>query len=323
MSKNTFIDFNNIKIGIIVTLVISSILGASVSGQFLVDDILCTPSALGGAYTAVTGSEDALHYNPGSGAFMKKSSISISHKGYPEKVNAQNLSFFFNKLIPNFKLGLSGTMFSSFFTGMDRMGRDIGDFYSRDTSLTLHLSKDFNNLFFQDNRIGIGLNIKTVNLTAFSYKDSIIMLDAGVTLQAWNEVFLGAAIRNLGYSFTSGLGKSSLTGGEMSGNLPLELRVGIASEMLENKLRPSLDILATPTKTSFENPGVNIGLAIMPVRTYQFFGGVSIRIDKGNAYSVGVGTDLSLSDVTLKLAYSLRSFPDFGLNHLFSLSFNY
>jgi hypothetical protein len=165
--------------------------------NFLKINYSAKASAMGGAYSAMSGESDAYHFNPATIQEVRKKTISTSYLNYFDGYNGGSVIY----TIPgttDYTLAVFGEyMNSGDVDGYDVSGTSEGTFSASEILLGASFAKNIHPM------LTIGINAKYIMETIDSNSATAIAADLGVIHQPENKhLKLGLTIRNLGYQMT-------------------------------------------------------------------------------------------------------------------------
>jgi len=173
---------------------------ANTGAAFLKIDTGARPAALGGAYTAIADDVNALSYNPGGLAQLKKREIGATHTQWLLDSTFDFLGYAQPTSLGTFGLGIT-RLTSGNTDSRDANRQTSGGYTAADTAYTLGFSHTIQDgtRFLDIGRTSVGMNVKYLQSQIGPYSASGVAFDFGATHQVHGSpLSLGFAALNLG-----------------------------------------------------------------------------------------------------------------------------
>ena len=271
--------------------------------NFLKIPVAPVPTAMGQAYTAISG-VDSIMYNPAGLGLMSYSAVSLAHNSYIEGIHQEYLAAAVHTNIGTFGAAFT-TLSSGDFDAYDENGASIGTTNSSHmlgivsySQSFPHWNQDRNQQDHQlmlsgwsripdvdlyrpsTTRISIGASYKYIKERLDTTSASANSADVGVIVVPFKRVQLGASLLNINGSENFGTQEFSL---------PRTLRIGAATDFVGRKrlvvFRPSADYV----KESDRNAYYCAGIEVNAVEMLLLRAGMRTDRDIGTGISMGVG----------------------------------
>jgi hypothetical protein len=293
----------NILVAVVMCLLSGSYLFADTSGAaFLQIGDGARPLALGGAYTAGSGSVDSIYYNPAGLATLDDKEMSITHSDWLEGMSFDVASYGQSTAYGTFAISalrLGGTQ-----DGRDANRQETGSFSTDDMSFLLSYSHLIGSM------IGVGTNLKYLRSTIGIDKASTYALDFGAIARTPGQrLSFGASVLNIG---------SGLQFIDQTDHLPLTLAVGAACQPI-NPLQLTLDFKHQPHDQFSEvDAGAEYWIGPFALRAGYAapVEGTDTSLDAMEYFRGGIGLKVS----RFRADYTLAPYGDLGLTQRFTLS---
>jgi len=260
------------------------------------------PLALGGAYTAGSGSVDSLYYNPAGLAALGGKELSVTHSDWLQGMSFDVASY--GQSTAYGTLAVSALRLGGTQEGRDANRQLTGDFSTNDMAFLLSYSHAIGSM------IGVGTNLKYLRSTIGIDKASTYALDFGAIAHVPGQrLSLGASVLNIG---------SGLQFIDQVDHLPLTLAVGAAYQPF-NPLRLSLDFKHQPYDQFSEvDAGAEYELGPFAFRAGYAapVQGTETSLDAMEHFRGGIGLKIS----RFRADYTLAPFGDLGLTQRFTIS---
>jgi hypothetical protein len=275
---------------------------------FLQMDTAARPSAMGGAYTALTGSVDSLAYNPAGLSAVQGAQAAFTHAEWLVGTQYDHLAF--AQGIPWGTLGVSATRLGyGDLEGRDASRQSTGQFSAYDSAYTLGYAHAM------ATGVGLGAAVKLLDRKIATDRASSYALDFGaVGRVSGRPLWLGITVLNIGPG-TRFINQSD--------QLPLTFALGAAyRDMTALKITADLKYTA-PDQTTRAMAGMEYSpLRLLALRAgYQMpLGGVG---DQGLWRAENVRGGVGVKLARLRLDYALIPFGDLGLTHRLTLSIRF
>ncbi|MDI6735444.1 MAG: PorV/PorQ family protein [bacterium] len=265
--------------------------------NFLKVGVSARASAMGEVFCAVADDVSSIYYNPAGLVQIKQRTFGLMHTDWLEEVNYEFLAYaepYNNDKV--FGMSLN-------YLGMGKMkikdinNQTLGDFDARDLALSIAYAKKLKENLFA------GANLKFIQQELEKEVSSSVAVDGGI-LYKKEDLSLGACISNLGTKIKFIKDKESL---------PLNLKLGIAYKLLDNRVILALDI-----NRPIDND-INFGIGTEYQVTNNLFvrAGYNSRSDLGNGISLGCGFKVG----NFQVDYCFLPYERLGDVHRFSLQF--
>lgn len=310
------------------------------SAQFLKIGVDARGSAMGGAFTAMTGDISQSFWNPAGLAHLDGIQTMFVNSPWLAETNFNFMAFAFK--VP--RLGVIGASVTSLIIPEDIVRtvdqpEGTGElFEAGDLAVTFSYAKQLSD------RFSIGGNVKFIQQKIWHASANAIAADLGaVFISPFKGIRIGASISNFGNDMT-------LDGRDLrisvdpdpinEGNvefinalyetdgfpLPLLFRVGIAGELLnKGKTRLSFGLDALHPNDNTES--VNAGLEFSFAETFFLRGGYSTLFrdstEEGLTMGAGILYRLAGTNTKLKVDYSYSDFGRFDFIQRVSLGFRF
>ncbi|HPN32776.1 MAG TPA: PorV/PorQ family protein [bacterium] len=281
----------------------------TVTGLFLGVPIGAKPTALGGAYTALSEGVYGLYWNPAGIAKTEKTEILFAHNNYFQDVNQQYLGIT-HKLKNKHNIGLAVNIldngeFEGTLITDPTSHLNTGRFTTKDYAVNFCYAVDWKNGSFGGSAKYIKSKIKDSKATAFAF-------DIGWQMKheiKETPVLFGFAVSNIG---------SKMKFDREREELPLTGRFGISSRFDATEylcIIPTIDnVLMTNDKYRI-NAGVD----------FEFYKNYSLRAGYNDFNELSSGITLGFGATFSKLTvdYSYSDFGDLKNSHVFSVLYKF
>ena len=265
------------------------------------------PTALGGAFAGVVGDLECTHWNPAGLLGLPGRAATISLTQYLVDTQAGFLSVAFPG--PKRVWGFSLNYFSAGeMRHTDEEGADLGTFSAADLAAYATLAQRVWN-----DRLTLGLNLKTVYSSIGEFSSDAYMVDIGVLAPTpISGMTMGASLSNLGAV------RSGYSGGSKD-SLPVNIRLGLAHRPAHTPL--PLVVLADLNVPNDNDPYLALGVEFRVGGGLYLRPGYSTRQvgSEGNE-SLGPTGGAGFLVQGYRLDYAFSSLPDLGDVHRLALS---
>ena len=270
---------------------------------FLKIGVGARPTALGGAYTAISDDANSMYWNPAGLSRINGTQLSLMHNKWVQDINYEFVG------VAVGDSGTAGFAFGLTFLWMgdiavttfnDRLGTSGRTFTARDLSFVFaygHQINDYVSMGGTLKRIRSTIDDISANATAFDLGLLVSLPIQGVTL--------GATVQNLG---------NRLKFVQDSDRLPLVYKIG-AAYSYQNRLTLAVD-LAKPIDNRFR---VNAGGEFVLMKTLALRGGYNSSNDLDNGFTGGAGVRIR----TISIDYAFVPFGVLGNTHRVSAMFQF
>ena len=275
--------------------------------NFLKVGVGARPTALGGAFAAVSGDIEATAWNPAGLFGVKQRTATVSLSDYLVDTQAG----FVSVALPSSRRiwGLSVNYFS--YGEMEKTsaeGISEGTFGASDLAAYLTVAQRF-----WKNRLTLGLNLKAVYSSIDTYSSDAYMADVGLLVKGpLKDMTVGASLSNLG-SVRSGYA------GDFTDSLPVHLRFGLAHRPAHAPL--PLLLLFDLNLPNDDDPYLSFGAEFHLTRGLYLRPGYSTQqtgLQGEDPLGLTAGAGLSMRGY--RLDYAFASYPDLGDVHRLSIT---
>ena len=223
----------------------------SVGASFLKLEIGSRSQALGGAFTAINGGANSLHYNPAGLSFNPNRELALFHAQWFADITIENATL----LLPiNSWLTIAHGV--SFLRMPEMQQYDIdqstgdpiesGRFNAYNLLLTNGIGLRLNDQF------SVGLTIKWLQESLGDTRAQALAADFGILMRLFeNRLQLGAAIQNIG---------SKIQYETQSANLPETIRAGAAYRIGNSGNLVTMDVVKSKNDEWEVRPGVELSM---------------------------------------------------------------
>ena len=267
-------------------------------------------SALGEAYTAMTGGLTALTVNPASLAEVRLPTAAAT---FANLVVGGQLGFAaFGAPVGErgaFALGVKYLSHGELLR-TDEEGQTLGTFTPQDVAVHLVGARSVRD------DVAVGATLKAIVSSIDDFTSDAYALDLGVTwdvspaIRAFDGLAFGAAVTNLGF-VRSGFTET------FEDALPVSLRLGVALRLREAPFTVAADLVAPNDNDVFGSAGVEVVVPGGLLLRGGFDGAIDgLDSDQLPGLSGGAGFGVGAVDVD----YAVSSFAELGLMHRVSLS---
>jgi len=272
--------------------------------------------SLGSAFTAEIDDVNSIYFNPGASASLKYPSLSINHRELLLDSRLENLSLVYP--IKNHYIGFSNTMFwVPPFEKIDINGNNAGNVTYFNGYTTIAYGYSFGFIYLGGSFKYIYQRIDTLFLHGIAFDFGVLLsihmfspFDAPL-----KNLQIGLSFLNLGLIFNSDY------------PLPRQLRLGVAYKLL-NWLKFNIDMVQGMIDVSDfydftygfdESFQLNLGVEFSYENMLFFRAGY--RFNDGGTYTLGLGFNYAIKNVSFMIDASFEDSGDFGPNYSFNLSF--
>lgn len=156
------------------------------------------PAALGSAYTAVADDVDALYYNPGGLARLKRRDLGATHAQWLLDTKFDFVGYAHPTSLGTFGLGVT-RLTAGRFEGRGADRQAVGGFTASDTAYTVGYSRVLSAPVFGNGSTSLGGNLKLLQSTLGAYSASAVAFDLGAQHRfAHRPISLGVSVLNMG-----------------------------------------------------------------------------------------------------------------------------
>ena len=258
------------------------------------------PLALGGAYTAASGSVDSLYYNPAGLAMLNGKELSLTHSDWLQGTSFDVASY--GQATAYGTFGVSALRLGGTQEGRDALRQKTGDFTTQDIAAVFSYSKAVGTW------LGAGANVKYLHSQIASDNASTYAVDAGAVARVPDSpLSFGAAILNIGEGFRFM---------NQADRLPLTIAAGAVYTPVE-RLNVSLDVKHEPYGHFSElDMGGEYTIGIFSFRAGYVapVQGVDTTLQATECIRGGLGLQIS----RYRADYTLAPFGDLGLTQRFT-----
>ncbi|MFH1958339.1 MAG: PorV/PorQ family protein [bacterium] len=257
-------------------------------------------SSMAGAFSSISDDVNVLRYNPAGLAGLNNIQASFSHNSWVEDIKINS----FNSVLPlkggkSFGLGIlslnAGTM-----DGRGDFDLKTADFKASDFLLTGIFS-------WRTNKILYGAAIKYIQEEIEDTKAKTPAFDFGAIYKISRKTNFGFAVQNLG---------SGVRYIEKKEKLPLLVRTGISSRLLNNLLLLNFDITGDIEK----NIHLKIGGEFKTGKILDFRAGYKFMEKSGLGGLAGMSAGFGVKYSRFGFDYAFVPYGDLGQTHQFSMS---
>lgn len=274
----------------------------TVSALFLRADILPRPSALSGAYTALSNDEAALYYNPAGLAELYKGMISLNHMQWFMDIKFDNFTASY-KLGKN--IGIGAGISHMWMPAIE--GRDINGLPTESQNVSSSIvSLGFAYRFLKGAEGGIGVKYFNDNLTG----------SMGTGFAADLGFLFHTYVRGLRIGFSMQNISGKITYNTLKENIPRTTRAGIAYQIERTGL-----VISGEAFKSFDHD-LRFAFGIEYKHPEWFAVRVGNQIKHGQAFSPTFGVGFFLKN-SYFLDYSFYNHENLGLTHRFGFSYHF
>lgn len=306
------------------------------AAQFLKIGVDARGTAMGNAFTAMSGDLSSIYWNPAGLAYVNGMQMMFVNSPWLAETNFNFFAFSFNSP----RIGVLGFSLTSL-SVPDDIVRTVEDpegtgerFDAGDLALTFSYSKRLTNNF------SLGGNLKYIQQKIWHSSANAVAVDIGALfITPFKDIRIGASISNFGKSLKMD-GRDMIISvdpdHQNQGNvefvnalyetddfpLPLIFRVGIAGELIQSptsRLSFALDALH-PNDNS---ESVNIGLEFAYAETFFLRGGYATLFrdvtEQGLTLGGGIYYRLGRSNMKFKIDYSYADYGRLGLIQRFTI----
>ncbi|MEW6750191.1 MAG: PorV/PorQ family protein [Candidatus Latescibacterota bacterium] len=276
---------------------------------FLKVGVGARPSALGGAYTAVSGDVESVAWNPAGLVGLRDQTVAVSLSSYLVDTQAGFVSLALPAPDGARVWGLSALYFSyGEMREMSPQGQDLGSFGASDLAAYLSMAQTLWRGWLK-----VGANLKAVYSSIGSYSSDAYVLDLGVLASGPLEgMAIGASLSNLGVV------RRGYAGGHKD-SLPVYARLGVSHRPAHTPV--PLLLLADLNVPNDNDPyfafGAEVhlagGLYVRPGYSMQQTG---MQGDQNLGLTAGAGVETR----GYRLDYAYSAYPDLGDVHRVSLT---
>jgi hypothetical protein len=291
-----------IYIAILLTMTVSiasAMAPGDKSGVFLTLPQGARPTAMGEAYTAITGDIYSSYWNPAGLADVGKMSFSASmaptyldmYYGYM----AGAMSFGKNAV----SLAVSHFNYGDMI-GLDEHARNETTFTGTDLGIMAGYACRFPNQKMQ-----VGITAKVLHEAIEEESATAVMFDAGV-VKKFKRITLGSSVRNIG---------PGLKFQDESGGLPITFSLGATYYFYNTPLVPAIAV-DVPLDDS---PVISLGAEYSPWQYLSLRAGMKTERDEGFLSWLRFGFGTSVRGISID--YTMIPGKDLGSTHMFSVGY--
>ena len=275
--------------------------------NFLKIGVGARPSALGGAFVAVSGAIESSAWNPAGLLGVKERAATVSLTRYLVDTQAGFLSAVFPGGQRVWGLSLNYFTYGDM-ARTDGDGQVLGSFGATDLAAYLTVAQRL-----WKNRLTVGLNLKAVYSSIDEYSSDAYMVDVGLLVPGpLKGMKLGASLSNLG-AVRSGYTEN------FTDSLPVLLRFGLAHRPAHTPL-PML-LLADFNVPNDSDPYLAFGVELRVAGGLYLRPGYSTQqtgLEGDDPLGLSAGAGLVMQ--RYRLDYAFNSYPDLDDVHRISLS---
>ncbi len=268
---------------------------AGMPGTFLQMGVGARAMSMGNAFTALAKDATALYWNPAGIANQDPYQIYFMHSALFMSTNFDYMAATApTRRYGNFGLGVIA-LTSGDFDQRNELNEPLGKFGMTDMAFLFSWAKEMYA------GVSVGVNYKLVSQKMLDYSGIGHGIDVGFRRNFLDWLSTGITFSNLL--------SPQVTMGREAEKFPMQLRVGAAATLLDDKLIVSADIskISGWGKTRF-NTGAE----------YEVMHGLSLRAGLNyDQFTMGVGFSFD----KIGLDYSNHNVPDMGMSHLFAVSY--
>lgn len=249
--------------------------------NFLKIGVSARASAMGEAFCAVADDISSIYYNPAGLAQIKQKTVGVMHTDWLQEVNYEFLAY----AEPYREDKAFGVALS--YLGMSKMkmkdinNETLGDFDAQDLALSIAYAQKINGKLYA------GANLKFIQQKLEEEISSSAAIDIGL-LYKRDDLSFGSCLSNLGTGVKFIKDKESL---------PLNLKVGIAYKLLDNRVTLGLDI----NKPQDNNLNFGVGAEYQLTNNLSLRTGYNSKNELGNG--VGFGAGIRLKKLSLDYCF--------------------
>jgi hypothetical protein len=273
-------------------------------------------SAMGGAYTALSGDAATLYYNPAGSVNLPGKQFMAGYHNYVLDIQ----SGFVAVVLPATDLKLPSGKVGFFidylnygtFTRTDADGREMGTFSGGDFLIGANYS------ICWKYGVSFGANAKFMTERADGYSAEALAADLGVMVRFKDSLTTaGLSVLNLG-KVTSGFS-------DHKDKLPLAVRAGVSHHPRGLPLVVAIDGVVP----NDNNPYVNIGTEMVRLKPLYIRAGYSTfgenyktgsKHDAFGGFSFGFGLDAKIKSNQYHFAYAFMPYLDLGSSHRITIT---
>jgi hypothetical protein len=278
---------------------------AGSAAAFLRTGVGARALAMSGAFTAFYDDSTCAYWNPAATAYLKDVSVSTMLS----LLTAQRDYNYFNIVFPTV-YGTFGINYINFSVS-DIEGRltETPSFYTFSDSENAYFLS-YGKEFFKD--VSAGVNLKFLRTNLETYGANGFSMDAALHVKINPVLNLGVVLQDMG-------GSMQWTTGTQD-QIPFVLRAGIMSDLLDNSLKTSLELV----ENEFEGLTAETGAEVVLLKIFALRGGVSY--DAGSEqfnFSLGAGIRYSIGNIIFQFDYAFLKqdyYSDSEIDHKFSLN---
>lgn len=270
---------------------------------FLKIGVGARPTALGGAYTAVSDDANSMYWNPAGLARFNGTQLSLMHNRWIQDINYEFVGIAFGDS------GTAGFAFGLTFLWMgdinvttfnDRLGTSGDTFTARDLSFVFSYGHQINDY------VSAGATLKRIRSTLDDITANATAVDFGLLASLPIEgVTLGANVQNLG---------NRLKFVQDSDRLPFVYKFGAAYSYRKKALL-AVD-LSKPIDNRYR---VNVGGEVVLMNALALRGGYNSANDLDNGFTGGAGVRIR----SISIDYAFVPFGVLGNTHRVSAMFQF
>jgi hypothetical protein len=278
---------------------------AGSAAAFLRTGVGARALAMSGAFTAYYDDSTCAYWNPAATAYLKDISVSTMFS----LLTSQRDYNYFNVVFPTTygTIGLNYINFSV--SNIEGRLSDTASFYTFSDSENAYFIS-YGKEFFKD--ISAGFNIKFLQTNLETYGANGFSADAALHIKLSPLFNLGIVLQDLG-------GSMQWTTGTQD-QIPFVIRAGIMTDLLDNSLKTSLELV----ENEFEGLTTEAGAEYTLFKIFALRGGVSY--DSGSQqfnFSLGAGAKYTLGNILFQFDYAFLNqdyYNSFQADHKFSLN---
>ena len=275
------------------------------TASFLKIETGARPTAMGGAFAAVSDDLNALYYNPAGLAQLDSRAFSAVHTLWLQSINHDYVAFGFPITLMDNKLAFG---IHAVYLGVDDIDRRTSAGVSDGQAKVADLAVAGTVAWQLRDTTNLGFTVKGIRMAMDKSQDNGFALDAGILEKLPDNLAVGLMVQNLGP-------KMDVSGTKEK--LPTNLKAGLSYRMFNNNLLLATDV-------NFPND-----------RNMRFHGGAEYRFNKlfalrtgyedvnspGNSsgFTAGISVNEDYIDeilnVKMQFDYAWMSFGELGSTH--------
>ncbi len=262
------------------------------------------PTGMGGAFTAIAGTPDAVPYNPANAIGINTFQFSAGHMSYWDNIRMET---------GHFAVGLSSRMFlhggirfaaidNLEYRGEQASSEPLDYFDAHDASFKAGLSYRINDW------LSSGVSIGALTEKIEAWRGGVFTVDVGLLAKAMDNVHVGASVINIGSDLV--LSKPS---GQDSRPIPIPTTYRFGGTYQYERYLGAVDIVYVNDKAH-----LHLGAEAEINEVFQVRAGYMFNYDVKD-FAAG----LSLRKYKLIIDYAFVPYKkDLGTSHVFNLIFN-